>query len=292
MNLLRPSTYINLIVPSDPMSLTTLISIIVLCIGLLSVILYHFFKFFEQRHSSKTNKPYFVFSHIYKRKLKPRELKILESEFDFYKNLSKKHQRIFEHRVAIFIANKGFIGRQGLEVTDQMRILISATAVMLTFGFRKYLLETLDQFLIYPGTFYSNLNESYHKGEYNPRMQVLVLSWEDFLEGYNISNDNLNLGVHEMIHAIHLNGLQEDDISSFIFKNTMLDLTEFLSENEAIRKKLVQTKYFRAYAFTNQFEFLSVLVETFIETPEEFREQFPKVYSHVKQMLNFNYAGY
>ena len=48
----------------------------------------------------------------------------------------------------------------------------------------------------------------------------------------------------------------------------------------------------RAYAFENQFEFISVLIENFIETPLEFRTKFPKIYSKVKQMLNFNFAGY
>jgi hypothetical protein len=46
------------------------------------------------------------------------------------------------------------------------------------------------------------------------------------------------------------------------------------------------------YAFTNQFEFLAVVIESFIETPQEFKLQFPELYFKIRQMLNFNFAGY
>jgi Mlc titration factor MtfA (ptsG expression regulator) len=52
------------------------------------------------------------------------------------------------------------------------------------------------------------------------------------------------------------------------------------------------SKYFRKYAFTNQFEFLAVAIENFIETPQDFRSEFPEIYGKVRQMLNFNISGY
>jgi len=65
-----------------------------------------------------------------------------------------------------------------------------------------------------------------------------------------------------------------------------------LSKNEPLRKDLIASKYFRDYAFTNQFEFFAVIVETFIETPKLFKSQFPNIYNKTKQILNFNFAGY
>ena len=53
-----------------------------------------------------------------------------------------------------------------------------------------------------------------------------------------------------------------------------------------------KSKYFRSYAYTNQYEFIAAVIESFIESPAEFRGQFPQVYDKVKQMLNFNFAGY
>ncbi|WP_299892047.1 zinc-dependent peptidase [uncultured Lacinutrix sp.] len=278
--------------PEQEMKTQTIVFLVIFFVGMAAVIIYQFFKFFEQIHVNNKHKPFYVFNHLYKRKLKRTQLKILETKFDFYKKLSKKHQRNFQHRVACFINDKEFVGRQELKVTEEMKVLISATAVMLTFGFRKYLIDTLDAIIIYPGIYYSEHSDQHHKGEFNPMLKALVLSWEDFVEGYNIGNDNLNLGIHEAVHAVHLNSLREDDISAYLFKNRFLDLTDFLQKNEHIRGKLIETKYFREYAFTNQFEFLSVLIESFFETPSEFRSHFPNVYKHIKQMLNFNFAGY
>lgn len=259
---------------------------------LLIIVGYFGFHFFEYLYIKFKHKPFFVFNHLYNRKLKENQLNILKEQFDFYKKISPKNKERFEHRVAVIIEKLSFIGRDGIEVTDQMQVLISATTVMLTFGFRKYAIKTIDTVLVYPGEYYSNISDQYHKGEFNPKLKTIVLSWEDFLNGYEISNDNLNLGMHEMARAIHLNSTKAKDVSAVLFKNTFLQLTTYLQNNEAIRKKVLETKYFRAYAFTNHYEFLSVLIESFFETPSDFRYQFPEIYKYLKRMLNFNYSDY
>ena len=98
--------------------------------------------------------------------------------------------------------------------------------------------------------------------------------------------------ISEFAHAIHLNSMKERDVSSTIFKDSFKELTDYLSENKPLRDELIASKYFRDYAYTNHFEFLAVIIESFIETPSEFRSQFPKIYDYTKQMLNFNFAGY
>ena len=226
------------------------------------------------------------------RKLTENQLRILESDFKFYKKLEDKEKRYFEHRVASLIKDKFFIGREGLTVTDEMKVLISATAAMLTFGFRDFYIGLINKIFIYPDEFYSQINEEFHKGEFNPTLKALVISWKHFKEGFEIANDNVNLGIHEFTHAIHLNSIKERDVSSTIFEDSFKELIELIREEEDLRNRLVQADYFRDYAFTNQFEFLAVIVESFIENPNELKNQFPKVYSKVQQMLNFNFAGY
>ena len=85
---------------------------------------------------------------LFKKELSNRQQSILEHKFSFYNKLKKEEQAIFRHRLAIFINNKEFIGREGLKVDDEMKTLISATAVMLTFGFRNYRIELLDKVII------------------------------------------------------------------------------------------------------------------------------------------------
>ena len=62
------------------------------------------------------------------------QIQVLHNQFQFYKKLSPKKKIYFEHRVATFIEKYTFHGKEGLQVTDEMKILIAATAVMLTFG--------------------------------------------------------------------------------------------------------------------------------------------------------------
>ncbi|MGY0391743.1 zinc-dependent peptidase [Bizionia sp. KMM 8389] len=226
------------------------------------------------------------------KKLEQAQRHILETQFIFYQNLPEKEKRVFTHRLSRFIASKEFIGRDNLVLTDEMIVLTSATAVMLTFGFQNYSLKMIQHVIIYPSVFYSETNKSFHKGEFNPRIKSLVLSWEHFVHGYQITNDNLNLGIHEFAHAIHITSIKNKDTSSLIFADSFKELTNFLSENEALRSRLIESDYIRPYAYENMYEFVAVIIETFIETPTEFRAQFPEVYKKTKQMLNFNFIDY
>jgi Mlc titration factor MtfA (ptsG expression regulator) len=249
-------------------------------------------KMVELSYVMHRKKPFYIHIPFFLRKLDASKKSILRNQFRFYNKLTPKHRRIFEHRVASFIKDKYFIGRSGLEITEEMKVLISATAVMLTFGFRDFYIGLLDRIFIYPDEFYSRANEEYHKGEFNPKLKTLVLSWKDFKKGFENQHDKINLGIHEFAHAIHLNSMKEKDISSTIFSDSFKELTDLLKNKEQLRKALIASKYFREYAYTNQFEFLAVVIETFIESPDEFKSQFPEVYDKTKQMLNFDFAGY
>jgi len=256
------------------------------------LILYKWLETIEFSYAHYFNKPFFNHVYFTLKKLTKAQRHILKTQFKFYNTLSKKHQAYFEHRVKKFINAKTYIAKEDLEITDQMRVLVGATATMLTFGYRNYSLNIIERVVIYPEPFFSRTNKEYHKGEFNPMVNAIVFSWKDFLEGYQIDNDNLNLGIHELVHAIHLEAIQENDITATIFLNTFNQLTEFLEKDEAYKLRLVQSDYIRDYAFTNHFEFIAVLIESFIETPQEFKNHFPEVYIKVKQMLNFNFQGY
>jgi len=264
----------------------------ILFITLACIVFYYTFRLIEMGYVLKYKKPLYNHFYIYLRKLDETQKRILQEQFSFYNKLSTKEKKYFEHRVASFIKDKDFISRNGVVVSDEKQVLITATAVMLTFGFRDFYIGIISKIVIYPEAFYSSTNDAYHKGEFNPMLKALVLSWKDFQEGYRIDNDNLNLGIHELTHAIHLNSIKERDVSSIIFKDSFKELSILLTSKAGIKERLAKSEYFRGYAYTNQFEFLAVIIENFIETPQDFRSEFPLIYSKVKQMLNFNVDGY
>ncbi|MEL0457544.1 zinc-dependent peptidase [Flavobacteriaceae bacterium SZ-1-7] len=247
---------------------------------------------FEMLYARFTKRPIFIHFYPFRRKLTAEQIKILKDNFAFYNRLDAKHQRYFRHRMATFILRKHFEGKDGFEITEEVKVLISATAIMLTFGFRNYTIPYIKNILVYPTQYYSTANKIYHKGEYNARYETLVLSWDNFMEGYRIDDDKVNLGIHEFTHAIHYNCMKQNDINSIIFVDTFSELREQLASNEQLKNDLVVSNFIRSYALTNDSELLAVIVETFIEAPIEFSRLFPEVYAKLKQMLNFNFSGY
>lgn len=232
-------------------------------------------------------KPIYVHFYPYPKKLTKPQLKILESEFDFYQKLSPRLKKYFEHRVASFIEVYPFYGRDGLAITDQVKILIASTAIMLTFGMRTYLFAIIDKIIVYPDIYYSKSNDNYHKGEFNPRMKAIVFSWNHFLQGFEITNDNLNLGLHEFSHVLHFQGSLKKDTSATIFAVTYQEIMEQIKRPNNY-KRLIESNYFRIYAYTNKFEFIAVILEHFFETPTQFKREFPELYEKVRSMINFS----
>jgi len=236
-------------------------------------------------------KPLWVHFYGPKRKLTAHEKKILRNHFPFYNKLSNRYKSYFEHRVATFIRLKNFVGRQGLVIDDEKEVRIAATAVLLTFGMRSYKLPILKHVLIYPSAFYSKVNDEMHKGEFNPKMNALVLSWEDFESGFDNTTDKINLGIHELTHVIHLNSMAYRTNSSRLFLTAFNEMPNLLL-NDKIKAKLASSEYFRAYSETNKYEFLAVVVESFFERPQDFKREFPQIYAKLKEMFNFRFRGY
>jgi Mlc titration factor MtfA (ptsG expression regulator) len=231
-------------------------------------------------------KPIYVHFYFFPKKLTLRQLSVLHRQFDFYKKLSIREKQYFEHRVAKFIEKYPFHGREGLEITDEIKILIAATSTMLTFGMRTYLFEVIDKVIVFPDAYYSQASDAYHNGEFNPRLRAIVFSWKHFKQGYEISNDNLNLGLHEFSHVLHFQGLKKNDTSATLFSAAYDEIIEQI-KRPSNYKRLIDSEYFRIYAYTNQFEFIAVILEHFFETPKQFKSEFPELFESVKTMINF-----
>ncbi|MBP2833672.1 zinc-dependent peptidase [Aquimarina sp. U1-2] len=256
-------------------------------LGIVSICIYYVLRYLESIYVKYYQKPYYI--HFYPNlKILPRNLQVFVQDNDFYNQLDARRKQYFAHRTAKFIENTNFVGREGLVVDDFMRMQIAMMVIQLTFGMRHYLLEYLHTIIVYPSSFYSILNQTENIGEFNPRSKALALSWKDFQKGNLHQDSGKSLGIHEITHAIHYNSIRNNDISSEIFYDTFLQLEQYLGSAE-IRKKIVDTKILREYAYTDKFEFIAVLVEVFMESPQELKEKFPKIYTYVMRMLNFRY---
>lgn len=234
------------------------------------------------------NRPVYVHWYWKTKKLTPQQGFYLRQHFPILQKRPRKDQKHFEHRVARFIQHYAFIGRENLVVTEEMKVMIAGTAVLLSFGMRHYLIATFDKIILFLTAYYSNSGNNWHKGEFNPRMKAIVFSWKDFVHGFSTKNDNLHLGFHEFAHAYHFHGLKSQDSSAIIFADMYQKIKKYVLQTKH-HQKLITSNYFRIYAYTNSFEFVAVLLEHFFETPEKFQEEFPELFQKVKKMINYRW---
>ena len=213
----------------------------------------------------------------------------LTQYFTFYNSLDEKNKHLFERRVQRFIDLKEFIPRGGLkEVTPEMKTMIAATAIQITFGYPKIYFLHFWRILIYPGNYYSTITHKYHKGEVNVR-GIIVLSWESFKEGFMDNKDGRNLGFHEMAHALRLTNIVQNEEYDFYDRQIMTDF-----ENEAnneifkILNSPREVSMFRDYSASNLHEFFAVAIENFFEKPGEFKNYNIKLYNLLTMILKID----
>lgn len=212
---------------------------------------------------------------------------MLIHHFTFYNNLSEKHKGYFQHRVAVFIGKYGIHGREGLVVTDEMKVAIAATWVMLTFGMRSYLPRIFEKIILYPDV-YESVTGNWHKGEFNYHAGVVIFSWKHFAQGLQQGAGNLNLGLHEFAHVLHIYTTDTDEAGPWaaVYARMFNSITDYLNRGQN-REALLQMGYLRDYAFTNNHEFIAVMLECFFETPDEFRAKVPELYGMAATMINY-----
>ena len=219
------------------------------------------------------------------RNIKDSDRAILKKYCAYYNLLSRRDKVNFEKRVQRFMYSKRFIPRGVDHITDEMRVLISASAIQLTFGLRKIFLTHFDKILIYTDAYYSNITQKYHLGEVNPRAGIIIISWKSFIDGYANLSDSLNLGIHEMAHAIHFENKIRNEEYEFLGKDALLRL-EKITAREIVKINTKQEHFFRPYAGANEYEFFAVALEYFFEKPTEFKSALPDLYDTLKKLLN------
>lgn len=217
------------------------------------------------------------------RPLQPTFRKLLVYKFPYYNRLNQEQKKDFEKRLKYFLTNKKFIARSMPEVTDEMKVLIGACAVQITFGYKPLKFAHFDKIILYPSKYYSHFSKRNHKGEVNPN-GMIVLSWEHFLSGYNIPDDGFNLGLHEMAHALRLEDAIQDGEYAFL-DNKSLSRWHRASLKEIRKIRRGKGKFLRRYAATNAEEFFAVCIEQFFEQPHEFKQALPDLYEALSELL-------
>jgi Mlc titration factor MtfA (ptsG expression regulator) len=208
---------------------------------------------------------------------------ILEDNFSYYKNLPEDLKPDFVLRTYKFMKQCNWISPGQPAVELHQKVLISASASQLTFGLNDFSFGRFRTILVHQDAYYNRLTKRYHRGEVN-QAGVIVLSWKYFEEGYADEVDRINLGLHEMAHALdlalHLSNGRRYNI------HRLMEKFRHSAFEQMIEMRHNANSFFRSYASTNAREFFSVAVEHFFEAPFDFREQLPELYQEMCMLLN------
>ena len=203
----------------------------------------------------------------------------------YYTKLSKPAKRLFISRVIHLMVFKQFVGRQGLQITIEKKIMVIGALVQLTFGLKKYALPKFNFIALYPSSFFSTVLNHQVKG-LTYRKGALLFSWYDVVKGYTIHDDNLNLALHEWAHAFIMDHYDHATYWVYARLNKSLDnLDDLYADMQTYRDS---QNYLRDYAFTNTHEFFAVCVEHFFETPVKFNQRYPELFKDLCTVLNQN----
>ncbi|WKK82690.2 zinc-dependent peptidase [Marivirga arenosa] len=205
------------------------------------------------------------------------QVRKLKKYSPYFRKLKHKHQREFMWRVSQFIAAKSFVPRGMKEVTEEMKVVVAALSVQITFGLPRIYLSHFKRILIYPDSYYSTINNQYHKGEVNPRFGIIVLSWKNLVSGIANETDGINLGIHELAHAIHLENRIHNTEFGFI-DQALWDEYSNLAQYEMMKINTGEPTFFREVGGVDHYEFFAVLLENFFERPKALKNYSPKLY--------------
>ena len=218
--------------------------------------------------------------------------KILEQDFPVIEKFTDEQRHQLFGYMQVFLAEKTFEGCGGLEITEEMTVMIAAEACTLLLGRETHVYPRLKTILLYPHTYTSGqkgvfggdngessrLGESWDSG-------VVVLSWNSVLGGARNFEDGHNVAFHEFAHQLDQENstavgapiLEERSAYSAwarVFNHEYKELVDKTSHGQ--RSTMDQ------YGATNPAEFFAVATETFFEKPRRLKQRHPELYEELQ----------
>jgi Mlc titration factor MtfA (ptsG expression regulator) len=207
---------------------------------------------------------------------------VIGSLFTYFNDMPHEQRMRFVQRVHLFRSGKKF-HFIGLENNEDIAVLVSASAVQVTFGLKNFLLAHFKDIYVLADAYHMDNDEELYIGHVAP--EGIYLSWKHFLYGYSHKNDNINVAVHEMAHALLYNNFFAQYGMDSHFR---LNYEKFSNSTGPILADVITNRrsYLRSYAFSNLHEFWAVSVEAFFENPKGLKDNMPELYDALCRVLN------
>lgn len=218
--------------------------------------------------------------HKYLLPLSEERVEVLDKSFPYYRKLSVRNKRKFRNRVHHFLVNKK-IESDEYEVTEEMKVLIAATAIQILFGLEAY-------YLSYFGNI--KLVAKQTENVIITKDSPIYISWEDFDEGHSFLADGYHPGLRILAVTFKLEQCW-NNLSKQMFKsNRHIELNQ-LYKREAERYISSGKATYDDYSDVDRNEYFGVAVEYFFERPIHFYATQPGMYVALSRLLQQDPLG-
>ncbi len=217
-------------------------------------------------------------------------LAVLERRVPFFRALRPPLRERFLLLLRLFLAEKRFLGAAGMEIDDEVRVVIAAAAVRLVLhqdDLDAY--DRLTEIVVYPHVYrHQGDAEGAVFGEAHD-WGTVVLAWPAVLEGLANASDGHDTASHEFAHVLDradggFDGTPELERLDLYHPWARIMSDHFLRLQRHGRP---QRKALRDYGALNEAEFFAVATESYFEKPRQLRAETPDLYA----LLQDYYGG-
>ena len=209
-------------------------------------------------------------------------MQILKKTLPMVERLSDEHWNQLGGLIHVFLGTKKFEGCGGLELTEEMKVTVSAQACMLLLGRDVAVYPKLKTIILYPHTYTdgttARLGESWNTG-------VVVLSWNSVVGGARNFADGHNVTFHEFAHQLDQQSGSADGapiLEEASAYQTWARVCSYEFEDLVDKTEHGQKDVMDEYGATNPAEFFAVATETFFEKPRQMKNKHPELYVKLK----------
>ena len=223
------------------------------------------------------------------RKPMPAEWRAIAGKLPFFARLDPAAQIKLCNDLRIFIAEKEWEGCAGLEVTDEMCVVIAAQACLLVLHLDHDFYPSVRTILIYPrayrtGTLHNEggiVTEGANASGEAWAGGPVVLTWDATARGVRDPDDGHNVVYHEFAHKLDMQDGLTDGTPRLRSRKALQQWVAVMTrEFEALRTAAGkgQITLLDHYGATNVAEFFAVVTECFFERSREMRARHQDLY--------------
>jgi Mlc titration factor MtfA (ptsG expression regulator) len=213
------------------------------------------------------------------------------AHYGMLENAEQAHLRAL---IQVFVAEKNWEGAGGLELTDEIRVTISAQACLLLLGLPHNFYQNVQSIVVYPSTvvppqrkpgFFETpsaplelqhpiLGQAFQQGP-------VIIIWDAALRAGRHPEFGHNVIYHEFAHKLDMLDGAADGTPPLRDRAEYRNWVQTCSREYLRLKKDTEkgrTSFLDAYGATNEAEFFAVATEQFFDRPQQMISHAPDLY--------------